>query len=339
MNINPRKLSIEDIAKKARVSVTTVSFVLNNNPSISEKTRKKVLKIIKDVGYYPNINARSLSSQKTNTIAVVVPELTHIFEDPYFSRAVSGVYDTVEKASYRLLLKKASLEFAVNKEYLKLFFRKEIDGIIYVGSTLRDFYLGDFNKYPFPFVQINSFSYNENIPYVMVDNHKIGYLATEYLIKSGCKNITHIAGSMDTTSGIERLDGFLEAMKRYNISLNNHSIIDGGFTQADGYNGVKRIFNNNYKVDGIFATNDLVAIGCLGALRELNIKVPDNVSVIGADNIEQSAITNPPLSTVDMPTYEMAKRATELLLEAIENKTKVKSKVFEPELVIRKSTR
>lgn len=335
-----QRISITDVAKKAGVSVTTVSFVLNNNPSISNRTRDKVLNVIQKIGYQPNINARNLSAQKTHTIAVVLPELTHIFEDPYFSRVVSGIYDSLDRIGYRLLLKKSSFEFAANKEYLKLFMRKEIDGMIYVGSAIRDFYLEDFLNSNFPFIQLNSKTYNADIPFVTVDNFKIGYLATEHLIKTGCKNITHITGSMDTTSGIERMDGFLEAMKDYKMKLHKHSLFSGGFAKQEGYDAMKVLLQQeDLKIDGIFAGNDLAAMGALECLMDNRIPVPDQIAVVGADNIEQTEWTTPPLTTVTMRTYEMATRAVDVLVDAIEHGKPVVNHTIEPELIVRQSTR
>lgn len=337
-NSNRHKaVTIEMVAAQAGVSKTTVSFVLNNNPSISEATREKVLKVIEDLGYQPNINARNLSSKTNRCICVVMPELGHIFEDPYFARALGGVYDEVEGADYRVLLKKASFDFALNKEYLNLFRRKEIAGMIYVGSTLDDTYLKDFLDTQYPFVLVNNALPDAKLPYVCADFVQSGYIATKHLIDLGHTRIGHIAGSLNTMTARDRLSGCRKALEEAGIEYDEKLLVLGHYNREDAAEATRSLLALRHIPSAIFVDNDTMAIGVLQVLKEMGIRVPSEMAVVGGDSIELSTVMTPTLTSIELPIYEISRTAVRLLIDLIEGRSDELSQVLPTKLVVRQS--
>lgn len=316
-----KAITIEMVAAEAGVSKTTVSFVLNNNPTISAATRERVLHIIKKVGYHPNVNARNLSSQKSRTICVLVPEVGRIFEDPYFARALGGVYDEIEAAEYNLVLKKASFNFAKEKEYLNMFRRSEIGGMLYIGSTLQDEYLKDLAESNDPFVFVNSMLPNINLPYVIADNKKMGYIATKHLIDLGHRRIVHIAGSQNTITAKDRLAGYRQALEEAGIEVDESLIVEGHYSREISMNVTKALLERTPRPTAVYASNDVMAIGALDALSSLGLVAPKAVAVVGSDNIDFCNYTNPTLTSVNMPIYEVSRAAVRLLFDLISGRT------------------
>jgi LacI family transcriptional regulator len=332
-----KAVTIEMVAAQAGVSKTTVSFVLNNNPSISGATRDKVLRVMEELGYHPNIHARNLSSSTSRVLCVVLPEIGQIFEDPYFARALAGVYDEVEGADYRLLLKKASYDFALNKEYLNMFRRREISGMLYVGSTLDDTYLKDFLDSAYPFVLVNSYLPGLNVPHATIDHARMGYLATNHLIALGHHRIGHISGSMNVISTVDRLEGYKQALADAGIPYEERLVVNGHFNRSGAAAAVRSLLDLKAAPTAIYAANDTMAIGAREALHEDGVRVPRECALVGSDNIELTAHTRPPITTVDQRLYEVAREAVRLLIDRIEGRTQEIGRVLTPSLVVRKS--
>jgi len=332
-------VTIEMVAAEAGVSKTTVSFVLNNNPTISEKTRRKVLDIVQSLRYQPNVNARNLSSRKNKTICVVVPEFGHIFEDPYFSRALGGVYDEIEAMDYRITLRKASLSFASNKEFLNLFRSSEISGMIYVGSTLDDYYLADFAGSDFPFVFMNSYLPGVEIPYVMVDCVKVGLLATNHLISLGHKRIARVAGSPNTVTARDIGVGYRKALREAGIEYDSKLEIGDTYSPEAAVEAVLKLLDSDKSATAFMVANDIMAYSIMEALNRKGMRIPGDCAVIGCDNIDFSRLISPPLTSVDLKVFETARETVRLLFKTIEaGAEKVQmSKIIEPKLIIRSS--
>ncbi|MBP7652914.1 LacI family DNA-binding transcriptional regulator, partial [Candidatus Dependentiae bacterium] len=313
-------ITINDIAKLAGVSTSTVSFVLNNHSKISEKTRKKVMNIIKDTGYTRNIFARGLVNSKTNRIAVVTPYIKNAIGDRYFGEGLSGIYETAKKHGYQIILEQASYEFASSKKYLEMFKEKSIDGMLYIGSTCNDTYLIDFAGREYPFLLVNSFLENMEISYVCADNRKIGYEAAKYFYKSGHRKIAFIYGSMNVPNSLDQYIGFKKFLDEKKIKLPGDYLRPGDFNEDGGYKAAEEILECRVKPTAIFCSNDLIAIGCIKALKERFVKIPEDISIIGCDNIKFCEYVTPKLTTFDMNIYKIASLACEKLIELIGNK-------------------
>ncbi|MCS7227492.1 MAG: LacI family transcriptional regulator [Endomicrobia bacterium] len=336
-------MKISDIAKRCNVSTATVSLVLSNNPRISEKTKQKVLKIIKELGYYPNIAARALSRNRTNTLCVVIPQISNVFTNPFFAEVLSGIYDCVSQNNYRILLEVATYEFCLYKKYLQLFKERSIDGMLYVGSTLKDKYLIDIEKENLPFFLVGSYFPKDDGPelsYVISDNVTGGYLATKHLINLGHRKIGFITGHFKIISARDRYIGYKKALKEAKITFDSCLIAKADFDEKTGYSAAKKLLSlpKSKRPTAIFAGNDLMAIGAITAVRDFGMKVPQDIAIVGMDNLKISFSCEPPLTTVDYNIYDMGKVACHKLIEQIETGKVQKEKIILPvKLIIRSS--
>jgi len=334
-------ITINDVAKKCRVSPATVSLVVNNNPRISKQTRDKILKVIKEIGYYPNITAKGLVTKTTKTLCVVVPQISHIFSNPFFGEVLSGIYDCAANNGYKILLEVATYDFCLAKKYLQLFKEKAIDGMLYVGSTLKDTYLIDIEKENLPFILVGSYfpdGKGPNLSYVIGDNITGGYLATKHLIELAHKKIGFITGHFKVISARDRFLGYKKALKEAGIPFDKSLIAKADFDEQTGYQAMSELLGNKKRVTAVFAGNDLMALGAIRAIKEKGLKVPEDIAVVGMDNIRMASFGESPLTTIEYNIYQTGKIACQKIIEQIEKKTVYQIKEVLPvKLVIRES--
>ncbi len=314
------RLTISDIAKLANVSKSAVSIVLNNKKGVSEKTRQKVLDTIKKYNYNPNHLAQSLAAKETKSIGLIIKEI----DNPYFAKVMKGVYDTCSKLGYSVLLGSSELSEEKESEIINALLNKRVDGLLISPLQSEDSnysYLINLLKENYPLVILGEVkNYSTNI--VDIDNVAAAYDAVSYLIKLGHSRIAHFAGPVHSGHGQKRLEGYKQALIDNNIPINNNYIISVEPYTPFGYKSGKELFSKNIELpSAVFCYNDLVAIGLIKALLELKIKVPKAVSVVGFDNIDFSEYVKIPLTTIQMPAYEIGKAASNLLVKQITNST------------------
>jgi len=321
------KVTITDIAKLANVSKATVSAVLNDNPLTSKTTRNKVLKIIKKLDYKPNELARSLSTKKTKSIGIVVKGI----DNPYFTKVLKGVYDIANDEGYSVLLGSSEFDFTNELQSIKVLKAKHVDGLIIAPLQTEgaDYtYLFELIHEKYPFVLLDGVE-NIHTNVVDFDNQKAAYEAVTYLIKLGHKKIAYFAGPIYSTHGRERLAGYQKALEEHGITIRDDLIIDTGSKINDGYKSGKRLFTReSINPTAVFCYNDMVAIGLAGALRDLGVSVPEQVSIFGFDDIEMDTYLNAPLSTVHVSIYELGRAAARLLIKQMKSKNKVLNEVI-----------
>ena len=312
------RITISDIAKLANVSKSAVSIVLNNKSGVSEKTRKKVLDTIKKYKYSPNHIAQSLAARETKSIGLIIKEI----DNPYFAKVMKGVYDTCSELGYSVLLGSSELSEEKETEIIGAMMNKRVDGLLIspLQSEESDFtYLADLMNDNFPLVvlgEVKNYSTNR----VDIDNSKAAYDAVSYLIKLGHKRIAHFAGPVHSGHGQKRLEGYTQALIDNDIAINKKYIVPVEPYMPNGFTAGMEMFAKNADIpSAVFCYNDLVAIGLMHALLELKIPVPEQVSVVGFDNIDFSEFVKIPLTTIQMPAYEIGKTATTLLIDQITN--------------------
>jgi len=333
--------TLKDIAKKAGVSVTTASRVLNNKPSqipISEETKKKVLKVAKEFKYYPNIYARSLRTRRTGIIGVIVSDIT----DPYFSGIIDGVEKVLNESDYYFLL--SSTQNSPQKEelYLTKLRKSRVDGLLILGGTQRftDKEVRELVKSGIPIVVVGRKAPHPSIRSVTVDNFTGGFIATEHLIKLGHQDIVHITTTEPRVDGQERVKGYKSCMEKYGLK-DKCWIEKGDITAESGYRVMTNILKKSKKPTAVFAFNDMSALGIMRAIREQGLKIPEDIAIVGFDDIPIAAYFNPPLTTVRQPQEEMGRKGAELLIKTIkkdEKRSKEADIVLKPKLIIRKSS-
>lgn len=323
--------TIVDVAKLAGVTPTTVSRVINNRGYISEKTRNKVNEAMNQLGYQPNEIARSLTKQKSNTIGVIVPHISH----PYFAKLISNLENESAKKGYKIILCNSREKEEKEKEYLDVCKSNRVAGIILCSGNVE---AKKINTGNIPVVLLEK-NFEEGKLGIQCDNYQGGRLATEHLIKCGCKRLLHFSGVIDEDMPADNrekafVDLCMESNTKYFIRKYDMKI----YNEMNYYDYIKDTLNEIKNVDGIFASSDLIAAQVIQVCNELNIKIPQDIKLVGFDDVEISKLTTPTITTIHQPIKEMARLAIELI-DGKNNNKEVKEKTILPiELIIRNST-
>lgn len=311
--------TIYDVAKKSGYSITTVSKVLNNQPNVSERAKKKVMKAVQELGYIPYSSARTLATKKSNMIGVVFSEAMDVgMTHPFFSEVIEAFRKQVELYQYDLLFVSRNIDS--DQSYHEHLRNRGVDGVIVVNLHSEDEEIEVFKKSSLPAVFIDLCIDEANV--VFSDNELGCSLAIKHLYKLGHRKIAHIAGSQTTFSGSERLSGFKKAMKEYGLPTPDPYIVDGGyFTYEGGRTAMLQLLSLEDRPTAVFASGDNMAIGAIQTCKELNIKVPEEISIIGFDDIAHAKYVDPSLTTIRQDTDRIGRQAATLLLNEInENK-------------------
>lgn len=338
MNEPRKRYTIKDIAEQSGVSLSTVSLVLNDNPRISQATRDRVLQTIERLGYQPNRMARALAWRHTRTLGVVVPQLRHAFADVYFGEIVSGICDRAAKLGYKIMLEVARNDFIENREYMQLYEQKFVDGLLFVGANARHRFVADFVGGERPFLMVNNYSKEFDLNYV-VSNYRYGaWQAGMHLIRLGHRRVGFIAGGMgEIQTSQDIFESFKEVLDEHQIEFSPKMIADGLLTEEGGMKAAEELLRNDSQITGIFALNDKMALGAIKKLNELGLRVPQDIAVIGFDDIPQASYSIPSLTTVHQPLYEIGKLACEKLVELIHGNVSRVQEVIPIYLVVRDS--
>jgi LacI family transcriptional regulator len=329
------KVTIVEVAKRAKVSLGTVSRVMNNNAHVSPETRERVSSIIQDMGYIANRQARSLKGMKTDVIGVLVPDLA----TSYIGEILHGIDSELALNQFELMLFTTHRAAIKEANYVANMVQGMVDGLLLVLPRTPSNYIGSLEKSKFPYVLIDHQGMGNPCAAVGSTNWQGGYNATEYLVKLGHKRIGFITGSMDLRCSEDRLKGYRSALRTHHIPEDETLIYEGDFLQMNGYTGASALLNLPEAPTAIFASNDVMAMGVMDAVRDRNLRIPDDVSVIGFDNIHQSALVYPPLTTVHQPLEQMGRVATQMLLNMLKNPKNDVGRIELPtELIIRSST-
>lgn len=316
--------SIKDVAKEAGVSIATVSRVLNDVDVVNEETKKKVVDAIAKLDYRPNIVARSLKTQRTRTIGIVVPDISNQF----YPEIVRGAEDVANIYNYNVILCNTDLDSEKEIEYLRVLREKMVDGVIYMSNSMENEIINTLNNLKLPTVLVETNSKNNEFPSVTIDNEKAAYDATNYLIKKGNKKIAYIGVSPEIANASSiRYLGYKRALEDNGIKYNDNLVQFGGLKAADGRDGMQLIIDKVKKVDAVFCASDEIAMGAINTLREKGINVPEEVDVVGFNNIYAASIYYPKLTTVEEPMYDMGSVGMRMLIKLV-NKKEIEQKHY-----------
>lgn len=332
------KVTISEIAKIANVSKATVSRVINNIPyGVGKETRERILKIVAELNYQPSMIARSLVTKKTRSIGLIIPDITN----PFFPQLVRGAEDYANKCGYNLFLSNSDNKSSKEENYIKAFIEKGVDGLILTSSASVEMQYSLLKSRNIHFVLVDRFVHFSGYEAgVYVDNRKGAYLATKMLLDHGHKKILFINGPLSVTPSIERRKGFEMAFREKQLEIDERLVFEGNYLIQSGYQITAKILKSGRSFSAIFCGNDMMAIGSLRALLENNIKIPQEVELIGYDNIELSQLVEPALTTVAQPAYEMGLKGAMLLIKLIEGKKiRTKELILEPQLILRGTTK
>jgi len=333
-----RNTTIKEIAREAGVSIATVSMILNKKDvKISEATKNKVLTIANELNYIPNTMARSLVTRRTKTIGLIMPDITN----PFFPEIARGAEDRASKEGYSIIYCNTDDSIAREEKYIETLTEKMVDGIVLAHSSDREGDNAGLVSCRVPIVLIDRDYDIPNVAGKVLVNNKSGSVkAVEFLFEKGYKNIVYIAGPMNTRTAKERLEGYKKAIIHKGIEFNERLIKIGDYKSKWGETATREFLDEGVLFDAIYCGNDLIAIGAIKTLKAAGLRVPQDVGVIGFDDIYMASMVDPELTTIKQPNYEMGYRATELLISAIEQKEKQKPEkiLLETKLIVRKST-
>ncbi len=311
-------ITIFDIAQASGVSYSTVSRVLNGFEFVKVDTRQRVLKVAEDLGYVANLQARSLAGGKSKIIGVLVPSL----ENGYISAIAQGIDEELTKGGYDLMLYTTHHKQGKEAQYARAIASGLTDGLLLMvplipSSQLESNYLTALRQKGFPYVLIDQTDAVNQSTVIDSNNRQGAYEATDYLIKLGHTRIGFITGNMEINAARERLEGYKTVLKKNNLIFEQALVVKGDFTQRAGYEAAKTLLQLRQPPTAIFSPNDLAAFGVMDAVREAGLRIPEDMSVIGFDDIPQASLTYPKLTSVRQPLQEMGRIAVKLLLEQI----------------------
>jgi DNA-binding LacI/PurR family transcriptional regulator len=328
--------TMKDVANKAHVSIQTVSAIINHKPGITEATREKVLSAIEELGYRPYSVARSLRTRQTHSIALVVSDIAN----PFYANLASAIENFAHDAGYSLILHNTHDDISREATYIQSIAQRWIDGAIIVSTRNEVIGLDNLTAARIPVVAVNHVPGAYNGPSVTLNNYNAGKMAARHLVELGHTRIGHISGPTRLYISRERELGFKETLREYNLRPLICPNIAGDWGCESGYRSMHQILNcGDEQPTAIFAANDRMAIGAMRALHERGLHVPQDVSVMGLDDIEAASYSIPTLTTVGQPITRMALTAVELLMKLLAGEKIDKSRlVFEPVLAAREST-
>ncbi|OLN26714.1 LacI family DNA-binding transcriptional regulator [Desulfosporosinus metallidurans] len=326
--------TIRDVARLAGVSVATVSRVINQKDSVNSETAGQVLKAIEQLQYEPNAVARGLAGKKMGIIALILPDILN----PFFPALARGVEDVAHKKGLTVILGNSDDLGLKESSYIKVLKKKYVDGFIIASNTIREEDVESLKREGIPVVLLDRGLNTATCPVIRSNNREGAKLALHHLMEQGCQRIAHIYGPQEFFTARERLLGYEEVvgeLEGYSPSL----MVSGNFDIESGRKAVEQLLARHPDVDGIFAGNDLMAVGALKALHERGIRVPEEVKVCGFDGIGLTEITEPELTTVAQPIYEMGGLAARILLDEIERGIRENTIIeLDVTLIPRKST-
>jgi len=328
--------TILDVAREAKVSISTVSHVINRSRFVSEETRGRVVHAVAALNYQPNAVARSLRTKRTQMIALVIPDITN----PYFPEVARGVQDAAEENNYAVVLCNTDRTLSQEVRLLKTLRQQRVEGIILNPSEVTRVDLQMLREAGISVVLIGSQIDDPEFDLVMVDNVEGVYDAVEHLIALGHCRIGLVGGPRTTSSGLQRFQGYVRALNAHEIPIEDDLITECAFTYDGGRECMKRLLALKPPTTAVFAANDVMALGALIAIEDAGLKVPDHVSLVGFDDIPEASRTYPKLTTIAQPKYQMGKEAARLLFGRIKSDYSLPRQkvVLEHKLVVRNST-
>jgi len=333
--------TIKEVAQAAKVSVQTVSRVINNHPDVALETRKRVLAMIEKIGYHPSASARRLKYGRTYTIGFILPDISN----PFFSNAIKAAYNYIknsEYSEYELLFYNTEGKPEWEKKALDLFIARQMEGIIIASSAselIIDHIRNILEKRKIIIVAIDNKLGDLEIDFVTSDNYLGAYKLTSHLIDLGHENIAVITGPLNESSSKERLDGYIAALKDHGIFYDDKLVLVGDWTKPSGVSATEKLLEMKKRPTAIFGFNNSMSIGALTVLKALKIKVPQEIALVSFDDVENGDLLNPALTTTSTSWYELGRVSASLLLNrmASGNTNPVQVVKLPMELIIRES--
>ena len=328
--------TIKEVADLAGVSITTVSHVINSTRFVKQETRQRVIEAMQRLNYRPNNTARSLRMGISKMLGLMVPDNSN----PFFAEMARKIENLCYENGYNVILCNSDNNQEREASYIELLIGKMVDGVIFIASGNQPDHLTKLVEAEIPIVIVDREVNQQVADVILVDNCRGGYLATEYLIQLGHRNLACISGSSKVTPSADRVQGYLQALHDYGLQPDHEKIVSGDLSYEGGMKAMNTLLSLSQPPTGVFCCNDLMAIGAMRAIRSASLRVPEDVSLVGFDDIFIASAVTPALTTIAQPISDIAGKAAELLLERARNPERERSAtriIFQPQLIIRDS--
>jgi LacI family transcriptional regulator len=336
--MSTRDVTIYDIARALDISPATVSRGLKDHPGIRKDTKKKILDAAKKMGYQHNTFASSLRKKNTNTIGVIIPRI----ESYFHSTVISGIEKIANAHGYNLIISQSQELFKKEVNSVLTMFNSRVDGLMVSLSneTKTTDHFEKLLKKKIPLIFFDRVIDHPDCTSIVIDNRKAGYDATAHLLEQGCKRIVHIDGTVNRNVYADRLEGYKQALNKFNIAFDKSLVINIELTDQAAAVAAKKILSMKHLPDGIFTANDISAVSCIRELKRAGIRIPEDIAVVGFNNEPISTVIEPNLTTVDYPGREMGETAASTLINQLKNPTTnhLNTVMLNHRLIIRKSS-
>ncbi|MDF2192289.1 LacI family DNA-binding transcriptional regulator [Paraflavitalea sp. CAU 1676] len=335
-----KEVTIYDLARKLNISIATVSRALKDDPVVSKKTKKKIFDLAEEMGYRSNHFARNLRNQRTDTIGVIVPRLNSYF----MSTVIAGIENVANNEGYNLIISQSSESAQKEMNSAKTMFNNRVDGLLvslaYDTEDISHF--DTFYRKNIPIIFFDRVAEKDMCTNVLIDNRKAAYEATRHLAQEGCRRIAHITATPKRNVYIERLEGYKKALAEFDLPFSDDLLIIGNLSQEAGTLAAEKILAMDPRPDGVFVANDNCAVGCMLALKQAGIRIPEDIAFVGFNNDPVSKVVEPNLTTINYPGYEMGEVAARNLinhLNGIATITATNTILLRSELIVRGSSK
>ncbi|KAA3664838.1 MAG: LacI family transcriptional regulator [Chloroflexi bacterium] len=327
--------TIRDVARQAGVSISTVSHVANNTRAVSAESRQRVEEAMAELGYKPNAVARSLRRQQTNSIGMIMPDSAN----PFFAEVARGIEDSSFTQNYSVILCNSDGDLEKQVAYTNVLIEKQVAGMVFVSAGVSTELVDDLHRRRVPLVVVDREVPDVEVDTVMTNHYQGGCQATQHLIDLGHKRIACISAGSELSPSTDRVVGYLDTLTKNGIEPDDSLIVRGDFQYKSGYDAANQLLRLAEPPTAVFACNDLMAVGCISAAVERGFNVPQDLSVVGFDDVNLAAYTNPPLTTIAQPKREIGVLTIEMLLARIQNlDAPHRSERLDTKLVVRQST-
>jgi LacI family transcriptional regulator len=327
-------VTIYDVAREANVSMATVSRVVNGNPNVKPATRKKVLAAIESLGYRPNAVARGLASKKTTTVGVIIPDISSIF----FAELARGIEDIATMYKYNIILSNSDQNKNKELHLINTMLGKQVDGIVFMGGDITEEHIKEFQSAPVPVVLAATVDKTLTIPSVNIDYEQASFEAVQQLLERGNDSVAMVSGPLETDINIQKVNGYKKAVISNGQEVNEGLIYNGDYSYQSGMDAVAQFVKSDSIPSAIFVASDEMALGVVHGLQDREIKVPEQVEVVGFDNTRLATMVRPTLTTVVQPMYDIGAVSMRLLTKYMNNETVEDPNVILPHRIIERDS-
>ena len=334
---NVKRVTLRDISELTGFSINTVSRALNDKEEVREDTRVKILAAAHKLGYRPNRLAKGLRSNKTGTIGVVVTDVAN----PFFSALVKGIARAARDLDYSIILQDSDEDYAGEEEAIQVLLAEQVDGILITPVQSQQQTIEHLAESQFPFVLVGRYFQELDTNYVVPDDYQGGFIATEHLIQQGHKRLAMVNGPLHISSARERFQGFSDALEKYGVPLDESLVVNGALTVEEGIDLSRPILKGVTRPSAVVCYSDFVAFGVMQAIREIGLLIPDDIAVVGFDDVRMSSCLQVPLTTIRSPKEELGRQAMQLLVDRLKknhNAGETDKRKLAVELVSRESS-